>query len=81
MQGILLYMAIYYEIQARNRGAHRLPLEGQPGSHLYANGFDDETPEQLIIDSQESDAVAETAPLLKPGGIGDSHRNYDTNRG
>ncbi|KAM7219010.1 hypothetical protein V8F06_005602 [Rhypophila decipiens] len=97
MQGILLYLAIYYEIQARNRDLSRLPFEGQPSSHLFANGFDDETPgrftahpehyaetpEQLqsIIDRQESDAAAETAPLLKPGGIGDPHRNYDTNRG
>jgi len=97
MQGILLYMAIYYEIQARNQDLARLPLQGQPSSHLYANGFDDdtpgrftshpehyaETPEQLqsILDRQDSDAAAETAPLLKPGGIGDPHRNYDTNRG
>ncbi|KAK3318990.1 hypothetical protein B0H66DRAFT_475856 [Apodospora peruviana] len=93
MQGVLLYMAIYYEIQARNRGAAKSPAQ----NHMYANGFDDdtpgrfsshpehyaETPEQLqgIMDRQDSDAAAETAPLLKPGGIGDPHRNYDTNRG
>ncbi|KAK3938200.1 hypothetical protein QBC46DRAFT_365620 [Diplogelasinospora grovesii] len=97
MQGLLLYMAIYYEIQARNRNIVRSPIEGQPRSHLHANGFNDDTPgrftshpehyaqtpEQLqeIIDRQESDAAAETTPLLKPGGIGDPHRNYDTNRG
>ncbi|KAK3389327.1 hypothetical protein B0H63DRAFT_390993 [Podospora didyma] len=97
MQGMLLYMAIYYEIQARNRGVQRSPIQGQPPSHLYANGFDDdvpgrytshpehyaENPEQLstILDRQESDAAAETTPLLKPGGIGDPHRNFDTNRG
>ncbi|KAK0702090.1 hypothetical protein B0T26DRAFT_796187 [Lasiosphaeria miniovina] len=98
MQGALLYMAIYYEIQARNlRGLKPLPIQGLPPSHLHANGFDDdvpgrytshpehyaETPEQLqnILERQESDAAAETAPLLRPGGIGDPHRNYDTNRG
>ncbi|KAK0636711.1 hypothetical protein B0T17DRAFT_485853 [Bombardia bombarda] len=97
MQGALLYMAIYYEIQARNRQDSRSPIQTQAPSHLYANGFDDdtpgrftshpehyaETPDQLqtILDRQESDAAAETAPLLKPGGIGDPHRNYDTNRG
>jgi len=97
MQGILLYMAIYYEIQAtHNRDMSRSLLQGQPQSHLHANGFDDdtpgrytshpehyaETPEQLqaIIDRQESEAAQETAPLLKPGGIGDPNRNYDTTR-
>ncbi|KAL2015690.1 hypothetical protein VTK56DRAFT_5025 [Thermocarpiscus australiensis] len=97
MQGLLLYMAIYYEIRARNRETPKSPVLAQPGSHLSADGFDDdtpgrytshpqhyaETPEQLqtILDRQDSDAAAETTPLLKPGGIGDPHRNYDTNRG
>lgn len=99
MQGILLTLAIYYEIRAREPRSPKpdnLPA-GPTRSHLYANGFDDDTPgrytshpeqyadtpEQLtrILDRQESDAAAETAPLLKPGGIGDPHRNYDTNRG
>ncbi|KAK3352652.1 hypothetical protein B0T25DRAFT_478322 [Lasiosphaeria hispida] len=90
MQGLLLSMAIYFEIQARNNPK---PLQ-HPRSHLHANGFDDdvpgryenhpehfaETPERLqtILDRQESDAAAETAPLLRPGGIGDPHRNYDS---
>lgn len=101
MQGVLLYLAIYYEVQARSR--HDVKPPTQPSSpilgrqsHLHANGFDDDTPgrytshpehyattpEQLItvMDRQESDAAAETTPLLKPGGIGGSHRNYDTNR-
>ncbi|GAB1319561.1 PQ loop repeat protein [Madurella fahalii] len=102
MQGLLLYMAIYYEIQARSREAIKSsaqspsPILGRQ-SHLHANGFDDDTPgrytshpehyaatpEQLIrvMDRQDSDAAAEATPLLKPGGIGDPHRNYDTNRG
>ena len=89
MQGILLYLAIYYEITA-SRNGHTAP----PRSHIHANGFDDdvpgryenhpehfaETPEQLqaIMDRQESDAAAETAPLLKPGGIGTPKINYDS---
>lgn len=103
MQGILLGLAIHYEVQARRRNdhAHNAVETDQssyrPRNHLHANGFDDDVPgrytnhpetyadnpEQLarILDRQESDAAAETAPLLHPGGIGDPHRNYDTNRG
>jgi hypothetical protein len=103
MQGILLSLAIYYEVQARkdstqtDGAAERDPLHYRPRNHLHANGFDDDVPgrytnhpetyadnpEQLarILDRQESDAAAETAPLLHPGGIGDPHRNYDTSRG
>ncbi|KAK5657802.1 hypothetical protein OQA88_2875 [Cercophora sp. LCS_1] len=93
MQGILLYMAIHYEIVNRNNAAKH----GQVRSHLHANGFDDDvpgryenhpehfakTPEQLqtILDRQESDAAAENAPLLRPDGIGSPQRNYDTNQG
>lgn len=85
MQGILLYMAIYYEIIASRQGPTG-PLQSSPRSHLHANGFDDDvpgryenhpehfadTPEHLqaIMDRQESDAAAETTPLLRPGGIG-----------
>ncbi|KAK3339173.1 hypothetical protein B0H65DRAFT_475619 [Neurospora tetraspora] len=90
MQGLLLYMAIYYEIQARKE-LSKTPLGTQTPSHLYANGFDDDTPgrftshpehyansqEQLqaIMDRQDSDAAAETTPLLKSGGIGNSGSN------
>lgn len=98
MQGVLLYLAIFYELQARSSADDGRPKSPYPAhSHLHANGFDDDTPgrysnhpesyaddpEQLarILDRQESDAAAETAPLLHPGGIGDPHRNYDTNRG
>ncbi|KAK4226585.1 hypothetical protein QBC38DRAFT_510292 [Podospora fimiseda] len=96
MQGILLTMAIYYEIQARKHTTDNT-LRTSPPSHLHANGFDDDTPGrytnhpehyaqtpdqlQTILDRQDSDAAAETTPLLKPGGIGDPHRNFDTNRG
>jgi uncharacterized protein with PQ loop repeat len=100
MQCVLLYMAIYYEIQARNSEPPKSPppiLGRSSLPHLHANGFDDDTPRRytshpeiyaatpeqlnLITDRQESDAVADTTPLLRPGGIGDPHRNYDTNRG
>ncbi len=93
MQGILLYMAIYYEVVGRGSK----DPQGQRHPHLHANGFDDDvpgrysnhpegyaaTPDQLttILERQESDAAAESAPLLGPGGTGEAHRNYDTNRG
>lgn len=100
MQGILLALAIYYEVQARKENstpdAEGTDTPYRARNHLHANGFEDDTPgrytnhpetyadnqEQLarILDRQESDVAAETAPLLHPGGIGDPHRNYDTNR-
>ncbi|AEO66381.1 cde4ee2a-167b-4e66-b802-1046edcaa23e [Thermothielavioides terrestris] len=99
MQGILLCLAVYYEVQAHARRSETpkspSPILGR--SHLHANGFDDDTPGrytshpeiyasdlsdlQTILDRQESDAAFDTTPLLRPGGIGDPHRNYDTNRG
>lgn len=95
MQGCLLYLAIYYELRSSSDGHPKSPRQAR--SHLHANGFDDDTPgrytshpehyadnpEQLarLVDRQECDAAAETAPLLRPGGIGAPHRNYDTNRG
>lgn len=66
-------------------------------SRVYANGLDENTPtrytghpehyaitqDQLgdILDRQESDAAAETQPLLRPGGIGNSSQShrYDGN--
>lgn len=66
-------------------------------SRVYANGLDENTPTRYtghpehyavsqdelgdILDRQDSDAAAETSPLLRPGGIGNSsqtHR-YDGN--
>jgi uncharacterized protein with PQ loop repeat len=103
MQGVLLSLAIYYEVRAHSSGTDTpkspSPLLGR--SHLHANGFDDDTPGrytshpeiyatessdlrsdlQTILDRQDSDAAADTTPLLRAGGIGDPHRNYDTNRG
>jgi hypothetical protein len=101
MQGILLSLAIYYEVQSHKNSTDRHP-DGRPKSpdhtrnHLYANGFDNDVPGMYsnhperyannnddlgdIMDRQEADAAADTTPLLKSGGIGDPHRNYDTNR-
>lgn len=73
MQGILLYLAIYYEIQAHKSGIETPtsppPILGR--SHLPANGFDDTS----------SDPQTDTTPLLGPVANGNPHRNYDTNRG
>lgn len=66
-------------------------------SRVYANGLDENTPTRYtghpehyaitqdhlgdILDRQESDAAAETQPLLRPGGIGNSSQShrYDGN--
>lgn len=93
MQGILLGMAIYYELHSSHTGQPKSPLAH---THFEANGLDDDqpgrysahpqqyanTPEQLeqIAARQDSDAATETQPLLKPGGIGDPRRNYNTER-
>lgn len=95
MQGLLLYLAIYYEVQARTNGTGTpkspSPLLGR--SHMHANGYDDDDAPgqftsstsdlrsdlQAILDRQDGEAAADTTPLLRSGGAGDSHRNYDTN--
>lgn len=94
MQGVLLGMAIYYELHPQHDGPPKSPSQAR--SRLHANGFDEEDddepsrysshPEQSaeqrsrILHRQESDAAAETAPLLRRGGNGDPRRNYDTNQ-
>jgi len=52
MQGSLLSMAIYFELQPRS------PQDFEQ-----------------LVSREESQAAAETQPLLRPGGIGDPHRN------
>jgi uncharacterized protein with PQ loop repeat len=75
MQGILLYLAIYYEIQAHARDAETpkspSPLLGR--SHLHGNGFEENT----TGNHQEDDAAADSAPLLPSG---DHQFNYGTHR-
>ncbi|CAK7212012.1 hypothetical protein SCUCBS95973_001318 [Sporothrix curviconia] len=139
MQGVLLAMAIYYELQQAREEDDDGRGEGEAVSSYgttngyssydtgYGNGnsysnsnsnshghgpsrsssrplyrrvlsyrsarFDDSTPSRYsahpehygttpdeisdIIDRQESDALAETQPLLRPGGIGNPRRDYD----
>ena len=136
MQGVLLAMAIYYELRRADGeaggqwrggeqdgigggdGNHDGATNGQSNGHGSRNGhnghgpsksssrplyrrvlsyrsarLDDSTPSRYsahpehygttpdeisdIIDRQESDALAETQPLLRPGGIGNPRRDYD----
>ena len=67
MQGILLYLAIYYEIQAHK--AAEMPKSPSPilgHARLHANGFDD--------------GAADTTPLLRPRS-NEPHQGYDATRG
>ncbi|CAK7264027.1 hypothetical protein SEPCBS119000_000790 [Sporothrix epigloea] len=129
MQGMLLAMAIYYELQRTHwghvdgevgqvgngdasdygavngcsNGNGRESSHARPKSSLrplyrrvlsYRTArLDDSTPSRYsahpehygttpdeisdIIDRQESDALAETQPLLRPGGIGNPRRDYN----
>ncbi|CAK7206692.1 hypothetical protein SEUCBS139899_009496 [Sporothrix eucalyptigena] len=124
MQGILLCMAIYYELQQGDDvdsddatvvgggygttngnghghgNGHSAPPSKPSSRPLYRRvlsyrsaRLDDSTPSRYsahpehygttpdeisdIIDRQESDALAETQPLLRPGGIGNPRRDYD----
>lgn len=90
MQGALLSLAIYYEIQANANGTNTSkspsPLLGR--SH-HGNGFDDEVhangssngrSDLQATEDQDLDLAADTTPLLHASRTGDSQRNYDTNR-
>jgi uncharacterized protein with PQ loop repeat len=100
MQGVLLSLAIYYEVQAHAAGTET-PKSPSPLLGRHANGFEDDgsgrytsnsdtraansaglrADLQAILDRQDSPAAADTTPLLQSGGAGDSHPNYNTNRG
>lgn len=139
MQGILLSMAVYYELKRARLGDSFVAQDGVDGNDngygSTANGngatngdgngngngsaglappktasrplyrrvlsyrsarLDDNTPSRYsahpehygttpdeisdIIDRQESDAAAETEPLLRPGGIGNPRRDYAAHR-
>lgn len=68
MQGILLYMAIHYEIAARKR-SNKLP---------HGHGYPDRSGSRAQISTQRPDEDgAETAPLLN----GASNSTYGANRG
>lgn len=72
MQGLLLSMAIYYEIQARKESKDHTPGRATSHPEHYANNQEQL---QATMDRQDSDAAAETTPLLKQGGIGNSGPN------
>ncbi|KAL2140658.1 hypothetical protein VTI28DRAFT_3515 [Corynascus sepedonium] len=84
MQGLLLSLAIYYEIKAHandiNTPKSPSPLLGR--SQHHANGLDDDNRSESegILDHQGLEGAAETTPLLRNGRNGDGHRNYDPNR-
>lgn len=85
--GMALY---YILIGTDTADGPRRPPMPRSLSRVYANGLDENTPtrytghpehyaisqDQLgdILDRQESDAAAETQPLLRPGGIGTGNR-------
>lgn len=85
--GMALY---YILIGTDTADGPRRPPMPRSLSRVYANGLDENTPtrytghpehyaisqDQLgdILDRQESDAAAETQPLLRPGGIGTGSR-------
>jgi hypothetical protein len=87
MQGILLVMAIYYELRAHADDAPKSPTRSR--LHLGSNGYDHDAPERYAsydddnADNlvQDDDLAAEAAPLLQPGGRGENHRNYETANG
>jgi hypothetical protein len=66
MQGILLSLAIYYEVQAHGRGDGAPKLASPLLGRSSALG---------------DDAAADTTPLLQPGRTDSSDRNYSTNQG
>ncbi|KAK3502541.1 hypothetical protein B0T13DRAFT_172829 [Neurospora crassa] len=62
MQGLLLSMAIYYEIQARKESKDHAPGRSTSHPEHYANNQEQL---QATVDRQDNDAAAETTPLLK----------------
>lgn len=109
MQGVVLFMAVYYELAARrqdnashtNSSPHS-PIERNAtprrptASRTYSEGWERglpgpftghperyaETEEDLDdIQEREERAIArENQPLLRPGGIGNPHKNYNSGR-
>ena len=96
-QGIVLVMAIYYELNkpssvpispplSPTRGLRRPPPsrtysegleEGLPGPYTAHPERYAETPEEYerLQAREERQVERETQPLLKPGGIGNAHKN------
>lgn len=81
MQGVLLSMAIYYEVQAHAGGADSAKSHTNGLDHNTARHTSDARSKlQTILNRQDSDTATDTTPLLRNGGARNSHQSYDTNR-
>lgn len=90
MQGILLCLAIYYEIQATRLDRPGSPeplLSHSSGPHSDGNNSDGRSPPQISsafdpnLSSRRSELATDTTPLLRRPRSGNSYPNYNTNRG
>ena len=90
MQGILLCLAIYYEIQATRLDRPGSPeplLSHSSGPHSDGNNPDGRSPPQISsafdpnLSSRRSELATDTTPLLRRPRSGNSYPNYNTNRG
>ncbi|KAH6634853.1 hypothetical protein B0J18DRAFT_32427 [Chaetomium sp. MPI-SDFR-AT-0129] len=80
MQGVLLSMAIYYEVQAHASSTDPSKPQTNGLNHdITRHTSDARSNLQTILDRQDSGAATDTTPLLRNGGSGDSHQSYDTN--
>lgn len=102
MQGVLLFMAVYYELSDRHSHDEPEPADDFPTEprrpnpvRTYSEGWQDglpgpytahperyaDTEEELerLHEREERQVLKEDRPLLRPGGIGTPHRNYNTN--
>lgn len=104
MQGVVLFLGVYYELAARREEQQQRRLDAEEpdeqslgprrptANRTYSEGWERglpgpftghpelyaETEEDLDdIQEREERAIArENQPLLKPGGIGNPHKNY-----
>ncbi|KAL1843063.1 hypothetical protein VTJ49DRAFT_3198 [Mycothermus thermophilus] len=82
MQGILLCLAVYYEVRA-HKAREAPPKTPPPASYaeVYSESpADVRTDLQAALDRQDAESVSESSPLLRPTRTGESERNYQTNR-
>ncbi|KAL2177660.1 uncharacterized protein P884DRAFT_299530 [Thermothelomyces heterothallicus CBS 202.75] len=77
MQGLLLCLAIYYEVKAHANSADapKSPSQLPHRSQRHVNGFDGDSRADL-----EGDGATDTTPLLQDGRNGDTRRDYDAHR-
>jgi uncharacterized protein with PQ loop repeat len=81
MQGILLCLAIYYEVRAhKSREARAKSPASAADLQVYTdNPSDVRTDLQAALDREDAESVDESAPLLRPTRTGESDRAYRTN--